>query len=192
MGMLLLFSKIGSIEPFTATIENKSADYSQHFWQSYGDFQVRSCSLLDSVGLYLAFVFYGIIDAPLYFNSVVDSIRLKYDDKNRRVLDGDPFRLKNRDDWNVLWKAKKKYHDIRRWRDEIIHAFSPLMYMLNDNDDFDLDKKQILRSPTMNAIKALEECTSAYSLLSLVNIAADNLAVSYVNTNSYHRNHYHS
>jgi len=191
MGMLLLFYKTGSIEPYISAIENKSADFSQHFWQSYGDFQVRSCSLLDSVGLYLAFVFYGIIDAPFYFNNVIDSIKLKYGDNKRRILDGDPFKLKNRDDWKVLLEAKRRYGDIKRWRDEVTHAFSPLMYMLDGNDEFDLGKKQILRSPTLNAEKAIEECKKSYCLLSLVNIAADTFAVSFINTNSYHRNHYH-
>lgn len=191
MGLLLIYSKTGSINNWQCLNENERSrpDYSEHFWASYGDFQIRSCSLLDSVGAYLAFAFFGIIDAPFYFNQVIDSISLKYSNTSERmILDGDPYRLKDQDGWKILLKSKKRYSETRRWRDEILHVFSPMMYTTVEND---LEQKRILRSPSLNSEKALEECKETFYLLSNVTIAADQIVSSFVNTDSYHRNYYY-
>lgn len=191
MGMVLLFSKIGTIEPFyTITTEAMNiSEYSEHFWTSYGDFQVKSCSLLDSIGAFLAFVFFGIVDAPMYFNQVIDAIKLKHTHGKRIVLDGEPFILTGKESWNVLLNSQKRYKDVRFWRDEIIHAFSPLMYMRDDA--LDEEKRSIVRSPTLNAEIALKACIETYNLLRIAPLAADDIAISFIDTNSYHRNYYY-
>lgn len=195
MGMVLLYSNIGPVDPYQQLVTegNNKLEFSEHFWSSYGDFQIRSCSLLDSVGAYLAFVFFGIVDAQFYFNQVVDALKLKYtDNSERRVLDGEPYKLTGRESWEIIVEAKERYQKIRRWRDEVIHAFSPLMFVRVDGDYVDEERRQILRNPALDANKALEGCKKTYFLLNLVPLAADDLAVSFIGTGSYHRNYYHT
>ncbi len=190
MGMVLLFSNIDPINPYHLMAEERDnkSEYSEHFWASYGDFQIRSCSLLDSVGAYLAFAFFGLVDAPFYFNQVINSIKLKYIHGKRIVLSGEPFKVTDKDSWDVLFKASQRYSKIRVWRDEVIHAFSPLMYMREDEGDFDEEKRKITRSPTLSADKALKNCKETYYLLKIVPLAADDLAFSFIESDSYHRN----
>lgn len=194
MGMVLLYSNIGPVDPYQKLVaEGKNElEYSEHFWTSYGDFQIRSCSLLDSIGSYLAFVFFGIVDAPFYFNQVVEALKLKHTDSSKRkVLDGEPYKLTGRESWEIIIEAKERYQNkLKRWRDEIVHAFSPLMFARIDGDYIDEERRQILRNPALDAGKALEECKNTYFLLKLVPLAADDLAVSFIGTGSYHRNYY--
>ncbi len=201
MGMLLLFSnamvseamiKIDMSHFFNQSDEKENkASYIEHFWTSYGDFQIRSCSLLDSIGNYLAFVFFGLVDSPLYYDQVIDSIKLKYTcSKNRIVLNGDPFQIKDRESWKVLTNARKRYKTIKQWRNEIAHAFSPLMYRLTGDEYFDHERRNLLRTPTLDANKVLEESKETFYLLCLIPLAANDLAQAFIGTNSYHRNFY--
>lgn len=200
MGMLLLFSRTPidtseiQLDPdmFRLFYDDRDniAAYTELFWTSYGDFNIKSCSLLDSIGIYLAFVFFGLIDAPLYFNQIIDTIKLKYTKEKRVVVDGDPFTLQERESWKILCDAKARYHKIRSWRDEITHAFSPIMYRLTDVSDLDYTRRKILRSPTLDVKKILNAAEETYYLLGLVPLAANDLAEAFIGTDSYHRNFY--
>jgi len=125
MGMLLLSSNVGSL-----TIDNldgpEYTDHNDRFWTSYGDFQIRCCSFLDSVGIFLAFSFFGILNSPLYFDQTIDTIKTRYD-SSKSIIDNETFNLKAREDWKVLLDARKRYKKIRLWRDDILHNISPIM-----------------------------------------------------------------
>ena len=195
MGMTLLYYHVGPIDPYLRVVISKKesvADYSEQFWISYGDFQIKSCSFLDSVGAFLAFAFFGIFDAPLYFNQVIDCLDLKYTHQLKRIiLDGEPFSLQGRRSWDVLKDAKKRYQEVRKWRDEVIHVFSPLMYLRIDDDWMESEMRQILRTPELKAAEAIQECKNSYWLLNLARIAADDLAYDFISSHSYHRDYYY-
>lgn len=203
MGMLLLFS---STVVNTSTIEllndpetfrrmyddgrDHIAAYTEFFWTSYGDFNIKSCSLLDSIGVYLAFAFFGLMDAPLYFDQVLKAIKLKFTYGKRTVIQGDPFKLEGRESWEILCDARKRYDSIKNSRNELIHVFSPLMYRLTDSDDLDYKRRQVLRYPEHNVKKILEQTKKNYFSLWLVPLAAHDLAHAFIGTASYHRDFY--
>lgn len=197
MGQLLLYSRIGSIDSYQTTTSSETADSSEHFWGSYGDFQIKSCSLFDSIGLFLAFSFFGIVDAPLYFHSVIDSIRLKYEtnmdkERPRQVIEREPYTVDDKISWVVLKDGRRRYQKIKAWRNEIVHVFSPIMYHTFWEDEWDAqEKRQLLQRTTLNADIALKECKETYFIASLAGIAADELATSYIDTRSYHRDFYY-
>ena len=189
LGALLLYNDIGPIYPLEESDLSYGSSY--HFWTSYGDYWIKACSLLDSVGVYLALVFFGLIDAPLYYNQIIESIALKYAAKGERlVLDGEPYSLSDRESWQLLDQVRKNYQEFRRRRDEIIHVFSPQMYWQYKDNSFDYHMRKILRNPTLDSAKALSACKQSFFTLRLVPLAANDLAASYVGTGSYHRNYY--
>ena len=197
MGRLLLYSRAGNIDSYPVTASGESVDYSEHFWASYGDFEVKSCSLLDSIGLFLAFTFFGIVDAPLYYHNVIESIRLKYEcnmdkKKTRKVIEREPYKVNGNVSWELLKDARSRYQKIKAWRNEIVHVFSPIMYHTFWEDEFDgQERRQLLQRTTLDSVTALNECKETYFIVTLAGIAADDLAASYIDTPSYHRNFYY-
>jgi hypothetical protein len=169
---------------------HKDSDYSDIFWSSYGDFQAKSCSYFDSIGTYLAFAFFGIFDAPFYFNQVIDAINLKYTSGKRYILDGDPYKLDNRVSWKALLKAKNRYMKVRGRRDEIAHSFSPLMYIKVDEAGLDEKRLLLLRNPSLNSEICVKEAKETYFLLDIIPLAAADIAIDFIATDSYHRNWY--
>lgn len=193
MGTLLLYYHIGPVRDYWETVRNGKADESEHFWSSYGSFLISSYSLLDGIGVYLSFVFFGLFDAPLYFNQVIEAIKLKYSNGTRRILEGDPFNqlLLNNKSWGILLKAKEKYNAMKQNRNEFAHVFSPLMYKTFEDEDWlNNEIHQFLKRPDLNAEKAINECKGIYFLLRLAPLAADNLASLYIGSGSYHRDFY--
>ncbi len=193
MGILLLYGNVGPVNFDGIISSDKSkANYSEHFWISYGDFVTKACSFLDSIGGFLAFVFFGIVNAPFYFHQVVDSLRSKYTYPSKlKYLDGEPFGLEGKESWGVLVDAQKRYNEVKSSRNEFIHAYSPLMYWLIDDEYMDEAKRQIVRKPTLDAGAVIDKCKEIYYLIKLVPIAADDISATFAGSGSYHRDFHH-
>jgi hypothetical protein len=187
MGMLLLSSNLGHYY-FEDLVGPEYADFSTDFWTCYGDFQIRSCSFLDSVGIFLAFSFFGILNSPLYFDQVIDAIKTRYDSSNS-IIDNETFSLKAREGWKVLIDARKRYKKIRLWRDDIVHNISPIMNIPDSGEEKDT-KQGLLRFPNLNAEICLKESKETYFLLSLVPIAASDISFDYFKSPSFNRKYW--
>lgn len=208
VGMMLLFSELGPDTPYFGWFEIwevsqgrqvTRAEYNFDYWQSVGDCTVKICSFLDALGGYLAFIFFGLTENPLYFHQVVDSLRGKYSrsfnrkaDRIPLVQEGDPFNLDEFIGWEILWETRKHYQNLKAWRNVLIHNFSPLLrtkiHDLEDSLSFDsLVSFLADRSPSEVKTDLIEH----YFFARLARMGAVQVAEAYCRTSSYHRDFYH-
>lgn len=208
IGLMLLFSELGPDTPYFwlwetfGDFEKKGkprAEYNFDFWQSVGDCTVKACSFFDALGGYLSFVFFGLTENRLYYNDVIDAIKVKYSEKSTQKkwqhfpLIEDPFNLDRFVGWEVLRKSRKMYQDLKIWRNVIVHNFSPLLRTKwfdwpEEDSWFDSCVPFLAERSALEVKSSLIE---HYFFSRLAKLGAEEIAQAYCGTDSYHRNFYH-
>jgi len=211
IGLMLLFSELGPDTPYFWLFETfgdfekegkPRAEYNSGFWQGVGDCTVKICSFFDALGGYLAFVFFGLIENPLYFHQVMESLRgkhswsykLKQPDRIQLIQEGDPFNLDEFVGWEILWESRNRYQELKIWRNTFIHNFSPMLRTRYFDTHIDWLTYDAL-VPFLAKLSSLEvksRLIEHYFFARLARLGAAQIAEGYCKTGSYHRNYYHA
>lgn len=202
IGLMLLFSELKPDIPYYGlfkTPEKPHAEYNFDYWRSAGDCTVKICSFLDALGGYLAFIFFGLTENLLYFHQILEVLQKKFSwSFTRKDVDfpliEDPFNLDEFVGWEILWKSRKRYQELKVWRNALIHNFSPLLRTkrvdgtIDETLPFDsLVPFLTSRSPSEVRTNLIEH----YFFARLARMGAEQIAEAYCRTSSYHRDFYH-
>jgi len=204
IGLMLLFSELKPDIPYYGLFkepEKPHADYNDDYWRCVGDCTIKICSFLDALGGYLAFIFFGLTNNPLYFHQIVAALRDKYSVSFARKktpyfpLIEDPFNLDEFIGWDILWESRKRYHeDLMPWRNALIHNFSPLLRTRSVDDTIDETLPFESLVPFLAKRSPLEVKTNFiehYFFARLARLGAEQIAHAFCETRSYHRDFYH-